>query len=270
MGKYEKKRAKKSRKGMIVATVLVIAVILLALFVMPQVLYRLNNDGDTGDFSNTSTTEPKKNGSAEESTGTESDETVSQELTGTALEFPYLLADGKLEIESIFQFDGINPDCDKQKGVRIAAMNLKNVSEDHLSSADITVFLNDGTELKFAVCDLPAEKTAMAFSLDNQELAESAVCTDIRIEAIYADSKNEDRISVSVDGMSIVVENTADTDIHNIVVYYRDVFNEDYFGGVAYGLEIEKLSAGESTTITAEESLLGVIEVVRIAVNDQN
>ncbi len=239
MGKCEKKRAKKSRKGMIVATVLVIAVILLALFVMPQVLYRLNNDGDTGDFSNTS------------------------------LEFPYLLADGKLEIESIFQFDGINPDCDKQKGVRIAAMNLKNVSEDHLSAADITVILNDGTELKFAVCDLPAEKTAMAFSLDNQELAESAVCTDIRIEAIYADSKNEDRISVSVDGMSIVVENTADTDIHNIVVYYRDVFNEDYFGGVAYGLEIEKLSAGESTTITAEESLLGVIEVVRIAVNDQ-
>ena len=270
MGKYGKKQAKKSRKGLIVAIALIIAAILLALFVVPQILYRLNNGDDTTDFFNTSATEPQNADTPEESTENKSGATDSKEPASDALEFPYLLEDGKLEVESIFQFDGINPDCDKQEGSCIAALNLKNLYGAHLRSADITVTLSDGTELNFAVYDLPAEKTAMAFSMNNQQLPDDAVCADIQINAIFAESNKDDRLSATVDGISIVVKNTADTDMHNIVVYYRDVFNENYFGGVAYSFEIEKLSAGESTTIIAEESLLGVIEVVRIAVNDKN
>ena len=107
-------------------------------------------------------------------------ETVKQkEMETTELEFPYIIDEGKLEVNSLFQFQGINPDSGNQEGTDIAAVVVKNISDLYLTSANICMEMSDGTKLEFLITELPAGKQIMAFSTENKILAEDAECISV-------------------------------------------------------------------------------------------
>ena len=255
MGKYETKKTKRRKKrkagrsgGKTLALILAILLLTAALvvFVMPQVLYRLQPE--------------------EEAQMSEEGSTVMETID--PVEFPVVLEDGRVEIESLFPFSGVNPDAGKQEADDVAAIVLKNTSDSFLSEATVTAVLADGSERRFAVKDVPAGASAMAFSLENGKLLAADLCADVTGEAVFEAAPEHGNLAVSVAGMTVNVTNTSSAELNGIDVYYRDVFDGKYFGGTTYCCNIEKLSAGETMTFTAEESLLGVIEVVRVAVND--
>lgn len=265
MGKFEKKKTKKTRKGLLLAVILIIAAILLALFVMPQVLYRLN-----GESSHEYIAQNTVSQGANEEMPIDSDTGNGGKEATNVVEFPAVLDEGRIEIESLFSFSGVNPDAQKQKADDVASIVLKNISNSYLSEATVTATLADGTQRVFSVQDLPAGASVMAFSVDNAKLLSSDLCTDIAVEAVFEEAPGSVGAECAVDGMMVTVTNTASKALQNVSVYYRDVFDGKYFGGKTYCYNIENLSAGESTTFAAEESLLGVIEVVRIAANQEN
>lgn len=268
MGKYERKKEKKSRRGLIVAIVLVIAAILLVLFVMPQILYRLNNGGDTADFSSTSATEPQNSDADEESTGTGPGETVSEEPAGAALEFPYLLEDGKLEVESIFQFDGINPDSGNQQGTNIATITIRNLSDAYLESAELSFTTDTGDVLRFLVSDLPAGQTVLAFSTDNTSVDKATEYTEITCAPVFNTeaSMHEDQVTVAVEGTKVTLKNNTNRVLEKIVVYCHASLGDQFFGGITYTYTVTDLPAYETTEINAVDCFLGLAEVVRIAI----
>lgn len=264
MGKYERNKKRKSWKW-VWAICLLILVSFLVLFVMPQVLYMMN-EGSTKDDNAKSTVSQDQNKETltvveNGSTGHEPEKIV---------EFPIVLDEGTIEIESLFPFSGVNPDADNQDSTDVASIVLRNTSDQYLSEAIVHITLDSGATLTFIVTELPAGTSAMAFSVDNDGLLSTDICTDIAVEAAFGEIPNNDCFELSVAGMTVTITNTSSEDLNEIDVYYRDVFNEKYFGGMTYSYKIENLPAGESTSFTAEESLLGVIEVVRIAVNDKN
>ena len=55
-----------------------------------------------------------------------------------AVEFPYKLEEGKISIDSVFQFTGFNPDNENMEGENIAALTVVNQSEQHLTFAQFT------------------------------------------------------------------------------------------------------------------------------------
>lgn len=256
MGKYENTKKRKPRKW-IGAVCLLILVGLAVFFIMPQVLYRMNEEPESAEV------EQILNGETGESNGPE------YEMSDTVA-FPVNLADGKVEIESLFSFNGINPDSHKQEAVDTAAIILRNTADTHLRDAKVTATLADGRKLVFQAMDIPAGKAAMVFSVDNEKLLSTDACVDIVAEASCEAVTGADAVEVFADSITITLKNTSAEDLEQITVYYRDVFDDKYFGGMAYAHTIEKLTAGETVTITAEESLLGVIEVVRVAGNDKN
>lgn len=258
MSKCERKKKTKSPKGVIAALGLLILVAVLVLYVMPQVLYI------TGDDSDAENTESQNQSSQNQEPVTETNAVLAQD---DAVTFPIALDDGKLEIECLFQFSGVNPDAQKQNASDVASIVLRNTSDKYLRRAAVNATLGDGSERTFIVNDIPAGASVMAFSMDNESLLPTDVCVDVVTEAIFEDIPNSDSVEVSVDGLTVTLKNISSEDLNEIDVYYRDVFNDKYFGGMTYTYTIEKLSADETVTITAEESLLGVIEVVRIAVN---
>ena len=83
------------------------------------------------------------------------------------------------------------------------------------------------------------------------------------LELLLQDERREGR----KEGTIITVENIAEEDLSGIDVYYRDVYDDKYFGGKTHKYTIETLPKGESATITVEESIWGVIGVVRVEVN---
>lgn len=183
-----------------------------------------------------------------------------------SLEFPYKLDNDQLEIESVFQYSGMNPDYDDEEGEDIGAIQLKNCSEKYLESAEITVTAADDQTYIFVVENLPAESSVMAFEVNNKELPALATVTKIDAKTSYSEqiSLNEETISVSTDETGIHLENISTESIQNMTVIYHCALEDDYFGGKSYQKEVESLDAGESIFVEADECYLGEAAVVGI------
>lgn len=286
MGKYDKKRTRKNRKGLIIVFLL-----LAALFFAISMISKFQESERRVNQTNPPVTETQITQIAPSTEIQDfidtipSVETVASEETQTPalvetvapvvdsenmVIFPLLAVDGKLEIESLFQFEGFNPDCDNLDGDKIAAIIVRNLSDVYLTKANISVVLGDGAKISFAISDLPAGKSAVAFSTDNTELSNDFCCVNISTDAIFENVDPVDGLTVFVDGMMVTVTNNTASELNDIDVYCRGVFGDWYFGGISYIYTIDKLAAGESTTITAIDCILGEAEVVRVAANEKN
>lgn len=270
MGKYEKKNPRKQHKGVIIGLILVVLAAAFAAFVLPRV--SLPWETEPVHFE-TEGSDPPMDMLMTENVGTTADNTAPESETtgGTspgndagAVEFPHQLGDGALEIESLFQFDGINPDCGNREGEKIAAMMIRNVSGSYLKSASIRAVLDDGSEILFSVSDLPAGKTALAFSVDNAALEDDRECTAFRMDAVFEEQQSMEGLSVSVDGTAITLTNETGREMTQISIFCHGVLGDMYYGGVTYLYTIASLPAGESETVTVAECMIGVADVAGI------
>lgn len=257
MAKYLRKKKKKPIVWILILVAVILVLASVAVFIMPRVLYSLSG-GEEDEVS--LQTEPKYSEAIAVETTEETVPTVA---------FPLSLDDGRLEINSLFQFSGINPDCGNQEGTDIASIVLKNVSGTYLAEANISLTLPDGTQLNFVVTELPAGASAMAFSTENLSIPADAVCLSAGCEASYDPTAvaDSDQVTASADGSQITLTNVSGQDISQIVVYCRDLLGDDYFGGITYSYTVTDLPAGESTTVEATDCVLGMAEVVRFVVN---
>lgn len=263
MAKYLKKKKKKP-VALILILVLVLLILLaaFAIFIMPQLLYRLSGGGEE----NLSVqTEPQSMNMAP----TDAVETTEPPIP--TVQFPLLVDDGRLEMNSLFQFTGLNPDCGNQEGTDIAGIQLRNASDSQLTQATIEMTLLSGKLLRFTVEDLPAGMTALVFSDENLSMAADDVCVSFSCETSFEAERPlmADRLSVSVEGTQITVTNISGDDLNDLTVYCHCLLDQDCYGGVTYRYSIESLPAGGSATVDAVDCYLGDAEVVRIGMADQ-
>lgn len=195
-------------------------------------------------------------------------ETEQESTTPTlqAVAFPVTTEDGELRLDALFAFDGINPDCGWEESQGIAAIKLVNPTGRHLSRADITLTMSDGTALRFHAEHIAPGAGASVFCSDNTPLPPQAQCVDIRCQSEFAEALTSDALTVEVNGMELLLTNTSGRDIRNIVLYCHNSLGDEYFGGIAYPYEINGLPAGESTTLAAADCLLGMAEVSYLSV----
>lgn len=254
-----KQKQPKRRAGLIALIVILVIIVLAVLLILLLPRQAQPPVSSGGESSASSAIQSGQSGQEE-----------AEQPTDPGVELPMSLEDGALELTSLFQFDGINPDCGNQEGTNIASIQLKNTSDTYLSSADLTVTLSDGAQISFRVTDLPAGKSAMAFALDNRSIEADAICVDVASKAVFDPdaATQSDRVSVSVEGTLITLTNNTGEDIPELVIYCRAPLDEDYFGGMTYQYTINNLAANASTTVDATDCILGMAEVVRIEVNE--
>ena len=222
-----------------------------------------------GQTENNDATEPVKPAETEPGTvpgQTESTNPSADDTEPATLQLPVALEEGRLEVTSLFQSSGINPDCGNREGTDIATIALKNNSEYFLTEATVTAILADGTKIRFLATNLPSGKTAMVFSGDNISLPKDAVCVSIDCKAQWDKSGQTmpQGISASADGMMVTVMNDTAQDIPELIVYCCTPLGEVYFGGTSYKYTINDLPANGSRTFMAVDCIVGLAEVVRI------
>lgn len=180
--------------------------------------------------------------------------------------FPYELEDGKLEVNSLFQFSGQNPDCGEEDGENIASLEVVNKSGQHLANAKITVTLESGAELRFEITDLPAGQSVMVFEKNNTSYETSDKCITVEDTAEFEETTAlmEDRLAVDVQETSVTLTNTSDEDLTNLLLHCHCFVDDTYFGGLTYSYSVESIPAGQSITVQADECYLGTAAVVRI------
>lgn len=199
-------------------------------------------------------------------------ETISQTATAPTiadvphLEFPLSLDNGALQVDALFPFDGINPDCGNQEGASIASIKLRNSSDRHLTRADILLTLADGTELRFRAEHIAPGQSGTVFCDSNTPLPPDPQCMDVRCTTEFAAEAEADGLTVQVSGLSVALTNNSGRDIKTIVLYCHNMLGDEYFGGIAYPYEINGLPAGETTTLNAADCLLGIAGVSYLSV----
>ena len=108
------------------------------------------------------------------------------------------MEDGNLQVDSLFQYSGINPDCDGEMGDDIAALQVTNLSDRFVERAELTATLLDGTGLNFVITNVPAGQTVLAFAVDNAAYPDMTVLCEHRAKSgmcsgrTYADSPEID------------------------------------------------------------------------------
>lgn len=182
--------------------------------------------------------------------------------------FPVTLEDGRLTVQSIFQFSGMNPDAGFEWGDEIAGLQMTNTSEEYLYSAEITAFLTDGTTRTFRAEDVPPGKTVMAFCLEHEPLQNMECCEELYGFAEFGaeDHLAADLVQISVSGTEITLKNVSGQDLTDLNVTCHGLLNDSYFGGTAYHYNVASLPAGGTTVVSAVDCILGMAEVVRVEI----
>lgn len=194
---------------------------------------------------------------------TDSQEEVQTEET-EGLSFPINLDSDRLELASVFEYSGTNPDCDDVYAEDIGAVQLKNISGEYLKSAEIIVSLANGDTLNFLVKDIPAEMEVLAFETQNQTYDDTVAVVEVSVEAEYSATEFADMFSYNVIGSDITVENISGESQNNITLYYHCTIDGLCFGGQSYELSLETLNAGESAIVSDTACCMGDVTVTNI------
>lgn len=182
------------------------------------------------------------------------------------LEFPVMLENGDLEINSVFQYTGANPDFQWEEGEDIGALVLINRSERYLKTADISVKLSNGEKLQFKVSDIPSGGTAWLYELENGVYPVTEYCVSAKGNAKFSKDTglSEEQVTVKAEGMKLTLTNNTEKDLNDLIVKCHILFNEAFFGGNTYSYPVEKIPAGESVEVDAPDCILGDAKAVWI------
>ena len=189
---------------------------------------------------------------------------------GERITFPYELADGKLKAASLFQYSGLNPDCNNEEGEDIAALEIVNQSDEFCESAEIQVVMQDGTELSFKAENIPAGKKIWVFESNNQSIGQNDACKEIQDTSEFGEASFvKDQVTASVEDTTITIENLTGEEITDLTVRCHCLFEDTYFGGVTYSYPTGRIPAGGQVTVDAADCYMGSAEVVWISKNEE-
>lgn len=213
-------------------------------------------------------TEPEQTDPEATDTGRDEPMQTEPEQTEPPVQPAYLaqLEDGMLTVRNMFQFTGMNPDADNAFGEDIAGIEMTNNSALHMTVAEVTIIMEDGTVLTFRAEEIPAGRTVMAFSLEHSSVEDVRGCEEVYGYAEFesSDPLLTDLVQCTVDGIGITVKNLTNETLSDLEVYCHGLLDSSFFGGTTYRYNVSTLLAGGSTVIYAEDCILGMTEVVRV------
>lgn len=249
------KNAKQKGKSRLVSVLSVLAALLL-ICLIGMVIFRKGAD------------DPQNLSDAQERPRSEETSAVTEEPSdaaaekSAALELPYVFENGSLEIASLFQYSGLNPDCGWSEGTDVGAVVLTNRSDRYLEGLNLTVSLTDGTAMSFSIADIPSGKTVWAFETGNQGLNASAALAEVQCSAAFREDSGliPESVAVRADGMEITLTNLSPEELTGLAVRCHSILDDTYFGGTSYTYPVETIPAGGSTVVFAEDCFLGQTE----------
>lgn len=243
MGKYTKKKTKKSMMGVVILAlaVLLVLVICIGLGVKKQ--------KDQAASQNTEITQ------AEVTADTFAESSASEETVLETKPQHIDLSNG-LRIERVGSYAGIYMEDGSDEPVAdVMMILLENTSEQDLQLARISIAYPDFTA-EFEVTNLPAGERAVVLEKNRHSAPMedylSAECENV---AFFSEAMNlaEDRISINAMNGMLEVTNCSEEDITGyIFIYYKNSATDLLYGGITYRVTIaDGLKAGETKTVIA-------------------
>lgn len=181
--------------------------------------------------------------------------------------FPYLIDGDKLEVLSLFQYTGNNPDCGGEDGENIAVLALTNRAAKHMDYMEIVLKLESGEELVFEATDIPAGQAIWAFSTENLSCPANPVVRSLNSTVRFANEESllNTAVQVQTAGTSVTLTNQTNQVLTELTLHCHTQLNKDYFGGLASRYPVGDIPVGGSVTV--ETADIGQGELVPVWVS---
>ncbi|MCD7805149.1 MAG: hypothetical protein LUH03_08395 [Oscillospiraceae bacterium] len=265
-GKREQRQKKRHSKTPLIIVLILIVAVLITVAIWFRARSGTNETVESSENSQTAETAETNENTDGDETGEDEVEAETETESDAESALPEVQESSSLTLSSVYTSSILNPDCGGEYAEEIASLEVTNSSSNYLVSATLTATMSDGTEVNFAVYDLPAGATAEIFDTENQTLDSGVTCTALVCtseEYIDEDVLMSDTIEVTVSGSDAIITNTGDSALTSLTVVYHCDMAGQYFGGTSYTITIDSLAAGESYTLS-DSTLMGEVAVVRI------
>lgn len=190
---------------------------------------------------------------------------------GGELDFPYMIEEAQLRIESLSAATIPNPDAGGEMGDDIACLEITNMTGQYILQADLMLTLSDTQTYHFEIHDLPVNDTVQAFDVNNAVLDFKSAAKRIEVTDLQfaeGDQLMKSQISIEVQELTVTLTNISQADLGPLEVICLCDFDGTYFGGRSYSYTVDGIRAGQSVSFDAVDCYLGKATVVRIASSD--
>lgn len=183
--------------------------------------------------------------------------------------FPY--ESNGLKIESVFEFTGMNVDNKETDGEDIASLQIQNTTKKYLKEATIKLTSEDDKVFEFKVQDIPSKKSVLVFDKKNNSSLNIEKYKDIEIETDYKNKTDlhQKDLKIDIDDDSrMEIINLTDDPLNDIVITYKCLMDDSYFGGISYTHKIKKLEAKQTVEYIDNYCLMGKAEITSVTIDD--
>lgn len=172
-------------------------------------------------------------------------------IGGTALDVPIHLGSSVYLTEILSATGNYPENGEPEQGENLCAVKIRNDSDKTIEYLTVGVSCGD-EQYQFAISTLLPGKTVLAYDKEQKKAPVSV--DDLTAQAGYLiffaeePSVPADKLYIVAENGNIRVTNIADTDISNeFFVYYKNMVNDEYFGGITYRVRVPGgLKAGDT------------------------
>lgn len=210
-----------------------------------------NNSSEEGasNKSSSNNTQNKDVNKNDSNKGASSDKNIS---ISDSIKLPYTISDADVKIEKITSYSGKFVEDGSDKNVsNIISLVVKNISKKDIQYCSIEMLIGDNKKVIFNITNLPSGKTATVLESTGKVSYKSGSkynvtnCTYAVVEQL---PMNSNKVKVSTSGSSITIKNTSNKDLGTVYVYYKNMKNGSYLGGITYRAKFENVDKGKKLT----------------------
>lgn len=245
-----KKRSAKRKK--IVLTL--IGIVLVLVIVIIALLFKRGSETSDSDETQQNT---------EDISGAEDEKENVEEETRKSTD---LFDEGRLKLVSGMEYEGPDFEDGSMENGNYTALQIQNVSDSFLRSANIEVKVNDSDSMSVTIDSLPAGETVIVIGQGYEKYSEQDIYEVVSCESSYEESVvcEEEGLSVTYEAGMIRLTNQTAEDMAGMTCRYKGKAGDMLLGGITYEFTVDSLPAGQTYETESQNFLADSVQIIEI------
>lgn len=199
-----------------------------------------------------SSTDNKESSSSNKENGESSSKEEVNISTYSSMKLPYTISDADVKIEKIKGYSGeFVEDGSDKKVSNILSLVVKNTSKKDIQYCSIEMKMGDNKKATFNITNLPSGKTMTVLESSGKITYKSSNTynvTNCTYSGVDKLPMNSEKVKISTKASNITIKNISGEDLGTVYVYYKNMKNDSYLGGITYRAKFENVIKGEELT----------------------
>lgn len=184
-----------------------------------------------------------------------------------------VLNDERLLLEAVGMYTGAYVEDGSDTNITdVAAIVVKNTSEDMLQIAEIELALNDSRTAEFRLTNLPAGGTALVLDMNKLTVTEGIQVTESSQASRFFDGGAAESDKLETEGVEgrLTLKNESEETYSMVYVYYKTKIDKDiYLGGITYRVPFEGIPGKTQIETDAGHYSPDKSEIVGVQILDE-